>query len=132
MEAERAIVRLGRGVRAKMKSDSINAYADQRTPPPTNVAPCWLLLSLVTLQLHCSVSPSDQHHVEAGRVCCLSDLLLFRNNIGCSGTTFLIMISNTYYMTKPDQTLHMGGLYDPYGVQDVLYITHFHSDGHIW
>ena len=36
----------------------------------------------------------------------------------------------THYMTKPGQTLRMGGQYDLYGVQDVLYITNFHSYGH--
>ena len=41
-------------------------------------------------------------------------------------------LSTSHHMTKPGQTLHMGGQHDPSGVQDVLYITNFHSYGHEW
>ena len=56
-----------------------------------------------------------------------------------TGTTFVVPVlqrrkylPKPYHMAKPGQTLHMGGQWGPSGVQGMLHITTFHSDGHEW
>ena len=57
-------------------------------------------------------------------------MVVYQYTFWCTGTPSSKVPLKTHHMATPGQTMHKRGQYGSPGVQGMLHITTFHSDGH--